>query len=49
MAVKYTDSGIVHQGTEGGKTGCGFDTNLESKLWKSSSSRITCDKDGCKN
>ncbi len=33
----------------GGKTGCGFDTKDNPNHWVSSSERITCDKNGCKN
>ncbi len=49
MAVKHTPTGIVHQGTKGGKTGCGFDTKDKPEHWVNSSERITCDKKGCKN
>lgn len=47
MAVKNVDTGEVHKGVKGEKTGCGFDTS--SKNWLSSHERITCAKDGCKN
>lgn len=49
MAVKNTETGEVHKGTKGGKTGCGFDTTDNPDHWGSSSEKITCDKDGCKN
>lgn len=49
MAVKYRESGIVHQGNKGGETGCGFDTKDNLQDWVTSHERITCDKDGCKN
>ena len=49
MAVKHTPTGIVHSGTKGGKTGCGFDTQDKPSHWVSTTERITCDKDGCKN
>lgn len=49
MAVKHTPTGIVHQGTKGGKTGCGFDTKDKPEHWVNSSERIACDKKGCKN
>lgn len=49
MAVKHTPTGEVHSGAKGGKTGCGFDTRENSHHWVSSSQRITCNKNGCKN
>ena len=49
MAIKHTPTGIVHQGSKGGKTGCGTNTKDHSDHWVQSSQRITCDKNGCKN
>lgn len=49
MAIKHTPTGIVHKGSKGGKTGCGFDTKDNSSHWVDTHDRITCDKDGCKN
>jgi len=49
MAVKHIPTGIVHSGTKGGNTGCGFNTKENSSHWASTSSKITCDKNGCKN
>lgn len=49
MAVRHTPTNEVHKGTKGGRTGCGFDTNDNSTHWENTSSRITCDKNGCKN
>ncbi|MFY0631187.1 MAG: hypothetical protein JXR05_12455 [Flavobacteriaceae bacterium] len=49
MAVKYLESGIVHEGYKGGFTGCGFDTSDNPNDWQNTSASITCDKDGCKN
>lgn len=49
MAVKHTPTGVVHKGTKGGHTGCGFDTKDNSGHWVSSGQKITCDKNGCKN
>ena len=49
MAVKNTETGEVHKGYKGGTTGCGFDTTEHPGNWTSSSAKITCDKDGCKN
>ena len=49
MAVKHTPTGIVHKGRKGGATGCGFDTKKEASHWIDSHSKITCDKNGCKN
>ena len=49
VAVKHTPTGEVHQGTKGGATGCGVDTTKNADHWVSSSERITCDKNGCKN
>jgi len=48
MAVKQIDSGIVHRGTKGGKTGCGFNTKENQNNWKNIGSPITCTKNGCK-
>lgn len=49
MAVKHVPTEIVHQGTKGGKTGCGTDTTKEPDHWVESHSKITCDKNGCMN
>ncbi|WP_417522364.1 hypothetical protein, partial [Marinobacter sp.] len=49
MAVKHTPTNVIHKGNKGGKTGCGFDTRENAHHWVSSSQRITCDKNGCKN
>ncbi|MCT1577010.1 hypothetical protein M3E13_04030 [Oceanobacillus kimchii] len=49
MAVKHTPTGIVHNGTKGGNTGCGFNTNEHAGHWVNTSARINCDKNGCKN
>ncbi|SDM65165.1 hypothetical protein [Sediminibacillus halophilus] len=49
MAVKHTPTGIVHSGTKGGVTGCGSSTQTNSHHWVNTNSRITCDKNGCKN
>lgn len=49
MAVKHTPTNEVHSGTKGGTTGCGFDTTVNADHWVNTSSRITCDKNGCKN
>jgi len=49
MAVKHTPTRVVHQGAKGGTTGCGVNTNTHASHWVSSSERITCDKNGCKN
>lgn len=49
MSVKYKPTGEVHSGSKGSKTGCGFDTTKHPDHWVSSSEKITCDKDGCKN
>lgn len=49
MAVKHTPTGIVHQGSKGGTTGCGTNTNDHRDHWVSSSQKITCNKNGCKN
>jgi len=38
-----------HSGTKGGTTGCGFNTKEKSSHWINTSSKITCDKNGCKN
>jgi hypothetical protein len=49
MAVKHTPTGIVHKGSKGGQTGCGFNTNDKPDHWVNTSEKVTCDKDGCKN
>ena len=49
MAVKHIPTNEVHSGTKGGSTGCGFDTKLHPDHWVSSSQKITCKKNGCKN
>lgn len=49
MAVKHIPTGVVHSGTKGGKTGCGTNTNENLSHWVNTSSKITCDKNGCKN
>lgn len=49
MAVKHTPTGVVHQGSKGGNTGCGTNTKTNSDHWVQSSERVTCDKNGCKN
>ena len=49
MAVKHIPTNEVHKGTKGGTTGCGFDTREHSDHWVNTSSKITCDKNGCKN
>ncbi|MGG0717959.1 hypothetical protein ABE096_10280 [Robertmurraya massiliosenegalensis] len=49
MAVKHIPTGIVHSGSKGGKTGCGFNTKEHADHWVNVGSRITCDKNGCKN
>ncbi|RUO73302.1 hypothetical protein CWI78_02320 [Idiomarina ramblicola] len=49
MAVKHTPTGVVHQGTKGGTTGCGKNTKERSEHWVNSHEKITCEKNGCKN
>lgn len=49
MAVKHTPTGVVHSGVKGGKTGCGTDTKEHPSHWATTSERITCEKNGCKN
>ncbi len=49
MAVKHTPTGEVHSGSKGGKTGCGSDTQKNPSHWVSTSEKITCEKNGCKN
>jgi len=49
MAVKNIESGEVHKGYKGGKTGCGFDTTENPSHWESTTQSINCDKYGCKN
>lgn len=49
MAVKHLPTGIVHSGTKGGTTGCGANTKEKSDHWINTSSKINCDKNGCKN
>ena len=49
MAVKHVPTNEVHKGTKGGTTGCGFDTRDNPTHWVSTTEKITCDKNGCKN
>lgn len=49
MAVRHIPTDIVHKGSKGGKTGCGFNTNDKASHWENTSKRINCEKDGCKN
>jgi len=49
MAVKHTPTGVVHNGTKRGHTGCGVDTKKNPEHWVTTSQRVTCDKNGCKN
>jgi len=49
MAVKHTPTNVIHSGTKGGTTGCGFDTREHSTHWVESHSKINCDKNGCKS
>lgn len=49
MAVKHTPTGVVHKGNKGGQTGCGANTREHPEHWVSSHSKITCNKNGCKN
>lgn len=49
MAVKHEPTGVVHQGTKGGTTGCGTDTTVNPEHWVDSHSAIDCDKNGCQN
>ena len=49
MAVKHVPTNEVHSGTKGGRTGCGVDTGANPTHWVSTSDKITCDKNGCKN
>jgi len=48
MAVKHTPTDIVHKGTKGGKTGCGFNTRENASHWVNSSGKVNCEKDGCR-
>ena len=49
MAVKHLPTGKVHKGQKGETTGCGFNTKEHPAHWVSTSEKINCDKDGCKN
>ncbi|HEX9827092.1 MAG TPA: hypothetical protein VGA80_10880 [Flavobacteriaceae bacterium] len=49
MAVKHLETGEVHKGYKGGKTGCGFDTTEHPSHWVNTYEEINCDKNGCKN
>ncbi|MCH3883267.1 MULTISPECIES: hypothetical protein [Tenacibaculum] len=48
MAVKHIPTQEVHKGQKGGITGCGFNTTEHSDHWVHSTSKITCNKNGCK-
>lgn len=49
VAVKHIPTRIIHSGSKGGTTGCGFDTKENTVHWVNTSSKITCDKNGCRN
>ena len=52
MPVKHTPPdgpSIVHKGQKGGTTGCGFNTKENPSHWTNATSKVTCDKNGCKN
>lgn len=49
MAVKHKPTGEIHRGTKGGATGCGVDTRKNPEHWVSTSEKITCAKNGCRN
>lgn len=49
MAVKHIPTSIVHKGRKGGITGCGTNTNVKRNHWVGTSSKVNCDKNGCKN
>jgi len=49
MAIEHKPTGIVHKGQKGGTTGCGTDTTVHSDHWTNTNSKITCEKNGCKN
>lgn len=49
MPVKHIPTQVVHKGTKGGTTGCGVDTKKNPTHWQSTSARVTCDRNGCKN
>ena len=49
MAVKHNPTGVVHQGSKGGTTGCGVVTKKNGDHWGDSHQKITGDKNGCKN
>jgi len=49
MAVKHIPTGVVHSGNKGSKTGCGVSTKDQSSHWANTHSKITCDKNGCKD
>lgn len=49
LAVKHNPTNIVHKGSKGGTTGCGANTRENSQHWTDTHSKITCDKNGCKN
>ncbi|HNP19440.1 MAG TPA: hypothetical protein PKL31_13465 [Fulvivirga sp.] len=48
MAVKHIPTKEVHRGTEGGTTGCGFNTKDNPDHWVNSNEKITCSKNGCR-
>ncbi len=49
MALKHKPRQIVHKGHKGLSTRCGTDTSVHKDHWVDTSSKITCDKNGCKN
>ena len=48
MAVEHKPTKVVHRGTKGGKTGCGFDTTEHKTHWENTYKSINCDRNGYK-
>lgn len=48
--VIHKPTGIVHKLAEDGKTtGCGVDVKTHPEAWATSTDKITCNHNGCKN
>lgn len=45
MPVKHTPTQEVHEGTKGGITACGFNTNTNPNHWVNTSEKVTCPSD----
>ncbi len=47
MPVRNLITKEIHRGSKGGRTGCGYNTNIHPEHWVNVSGKITCTKNGC--